>query len=48
MSLAPSPFAVAADKMWPDPNPFLNDPVGWVTSTTGEFMWSKQRQIAQP
>ena len=47
MSLAPSPFAVAADKMCPDPNPFLNEPVGWVTSTTGEFIWSKQRQIAQ-
>jgi hypothetical protein len=29
------------------PEPFLDDPVGWVTSTTGEFMWSKQRQIAQ-
>jgi hypothetical protein len=44
---APSPFAVAADLLWPDPNPYLDDPVGWVTSTTGEFMWSRQREIAQ-
>lgn len=44
---APSPFAVAADLLWPDPNPYLDEPVGWVSSTTGEFMWSRQREIAQ-
>jgi hypothetical protein len=43
---APSPFAVAADLLWPDPNPYLDNPAGRVTVTTGEFMSSRQREIA--
>ncbi|MCY0541570.1 hypothetical protein OVW21_26450, partial [Klebsiella pneumoniae] len=29
------------------PNPYLTDPVGWVQDRLGEFLWSKQREIAQ-
>jgi hypothetical protein len=47
VSLAPSPIAIAADLLRPEPNPYLEDPVGWVTATTGEFMWSLQREIAR-
>jgi hypothetical protein len=27
-------------------NPYVRDPVGWVRDRLGEFMWSKQREIA--
>src|SRR5688572_28358071 len=30
----------------PKPNPYLTDPVGWVQDRLGEFLWSKQREIA--
>lgn len=30
----------------PVPSPYATDPVGWVTDKTGEFLWSKQREIA--
>ena len=35
------------DRLWPKPNPFVNDPVGWIDDKLGEFLWSKQREIAQ-
>lgn len=35
------------DRLWPRPNPFVNDPVGWIDDKLGEFLWSKQREIAQ-
>jgi len=44
---APSPFAVAADLLWPDPNPYLNDPAGWANDRLGEFWWSGQREMAE-
>jgi Domain of unknown function (DUF4386) len=47
VTLAPNPFAIAADLLFPEPSTYLNDPVGWVAATTKEFMWSKQREIAQ-
>jgi hypothetical protein len=31
---------------FPEPNPCLNDPAGRVRDKVGEFMWSKQREIA--
>jgi len=34
-------------RLWPEPNPFVDDPVGWVDDKLGEFLWSKQRQIAE-
>ena len=46
MTLAPNPFAIAADLLFPAPSPYLRDPVGWVTSTLGEFWWSGQHRMA--
>lgn len=31
----------------PKVSPYLADPVGWVRDRLGEFLWSKQREIAQ-
>jgi hypothetical protein len=46
MGLAPSPFAIAAELLYPQPSPYLNDPVGWATNRLGEFWWSGHREIA--
>jgi hypothetical protein len=46
VTLAPNPFAIAADLLFPAPSPYLRDPVGWVTSTLGEFWWSGQHRMA--
>jgi hypothetical protein len=44
--IAPSPFAIAADLLFPEPSPYLKDPVAWATNRLGEFWWSGQREIA--
>ncbi|HEY6116778.1 MAG TPA: hypothetical protein VI172_12545 [Candidatus Dormibacteraeota bacterium] len=47
---APSqdPFEVAARMFEPPPvSPYVNDPVGWISERLGEFLWSKQREIAE-
>jgi hypothetical protein len=44
---ASSPSALAADLLFPKPNPVLRDPVGWVRDRLGEFMCSKQREVCQ-
>jgi hypothetical protein len=31
----------------PPENPYVRDPVGWVTSSLGEFWWSGQHRMAQ-
>jgi hypothetical protein len=36
-----------ADLLDPPDNPYVRDPVGWVTSTLGEFWWSGQHRMAQ-
>ena len=36
-----------ADLLDPPENPYVRDPLGWVTSTLGEFWWSGQREIAE-
>jgi hypothetical protein len=36
-----------ADLLDPPKNPYVRDPVGWVTSTLGEFWWSGQHRMAQ-
>lgn len=38
---------VAMARMFPEPNPWLADPVGWIDDKLGEFLWSKQREIAR-
>jgi hypothetical protein len=47
MSLAPSPFEVAADLLWPDANQYLDDPAGWAKDRLDEFWWSGQREMAE-
>jgi hypothetical protein len=42
-----SPWALFADLLDPPENPYVRDPVGWVTSTLGEFWWSGQHRMAQ-
>ena len=44
---APSFLDALADLWDPPPNPYLNDPVRWVEERTGEYLWSKQREIAE-
>jgi hypothetical protein len=46
VTVTPNPFAIAADLLFPQPNPYLRDPVGWVTHTLGEFWWSGQHRMA--
>jgi hypothetical protein len=46
MTVAPNPFAIAADLLFPEPSPYVSDPVGWATNRLGEFWWSGQREIA--
>lgn len=41
-----SVWEVAADLIDPPVHPYLRDPVGWATDRLGEFLWSKQREIA--
>jgi hypothetical protein len=41
-----SPWQIFADLLDPPQNPYVWDPVGWVTSTLGEF-WSGQHRMAQ-
>lgn len=42
------PFEVAARLFEPPPvSPYLADPVGWCQDRLGEFLWSKQREIAE-
>ena len=36
-----------ADLLDPPENPYVCDPVGWVTSSLGEFWWSGQHRMAQ-
>jgi hypothetical protein len=36
-----------ADLLDPPENPYVRDPVGWVTNSLGEFWWSGQHRMAQ-
>jgi len=49
VTLAPlSPWEAAARLFEPtQPDPYLHDPAGWVQARLGEFLWSKQRAIAE-
>ena len=46
MTLARSPWEVAADIIDPLPDPYVNDPVGWVRDELNEDLWSGQKWIA--
>ncbi|MFI6296844.1 hypothetical protein ACIBEJ_35005 [Nonomuraea sp. NPDC050790] len=47
--LADSALLRAADALddSAEPNPYLNNPVGWVKDRLGGHLWSKQREIAE-
>jgi len=34
-------------RMFPEPDPYADDPVAWITGRMSEFPWSKQREIAE-
>jgi hypothetical protein len=42
-----SPFAIAADLLDPPPNPYLNDPAGYVRDVLGEELWSGQVEMVE-
>jgi hypothetical protein len=46
-SVPTSPWQTFADLLDLPENPCVRDPVGWVTSTLGEFWWSGQHRMAQ-
>jgi hypothetical protein len=46
-SVPASAWQTFADLLDPPANPYVRDPVGWVRDRLGEFMWSKQREIAE-
>jgi hypothetical protein len=33
--------------LFPEPAPYMDDPVGWIEDVCGEFVWSKQREICE-
>lgn len=39
--------SVLADLIAPRPNPYLDDPTGWVSDRLDEDLWSKQREVLQ-
>jgi hypothetical protein len=43
----PSPFAVAADLLFPKPHPYLNDPVGYVRDVLGAHPYSMQVRMLE-
>lgn len=46
-TLPPGTADAAVSRLFPEPSPFLNDPVGWVDDKLGEHLWSKQVEIAE-
>ena len=46
-TLALDPLAFLADIIDPQPDPFLDDPVGWLAERLDGFAWSKQREIME-
>lgn len=47
MALAPDPFRIALDTLYPPVNPYVDDPAGWVAATTKEHLWSDQVRIME-
>lgn len=46
-SVTRAQILAAADLFDPPPNPYQNDPVGWVEQRLGEALWSKEREILE-
>jgi hypothetical protein len=47
MTIVRSPLELAVEKLFPAPNPYLNDPVGWVRDVMGEQLWSMQGEMVE-
>lgn len=48
MTLTADPWEYAAQQFEPRPtSPYLNNPAGWVHDRLGEYLWSKQHEVAQ-
>lgn len=47
MTIARSPWEIAADLLFPPPDPYLGDPIAWGTEKLQEHYWSKQREILE-
>lgn len=47
MQLPASVRSRAAKAMFPPPDPYVNDPYGWVTRKCRQWLWSKQRKIME-
>lgn len=44
---SPSPWALAAERFDPTPDPYLSDPAGWVADRLGDHLWSSQVTICE-
>ena len=47
MTAGPHPLAIAADLLFPPPNPYLHDLAGYVRDVLGEQRWSGQVEMAE-
>jgi hypothetical protein len=45
MTLTRSPLELAVEKLFPKPDPYLNDPAGWIRDELGWSLWSKQVEL---
>lgn len=45
--LPPGTVDAAVRLMFPEPAPYTDDPVGWITDVTGDHVWSKQAEICR-
>jgi len=43
--LPPNTITVALDRLYPKPDPWSDDPAGWITGRLDEHVWSKQVEI---
>ena len=43
----PNPFAIAADLLFPPPNPYLHGPAGYLRDVLGEELWSGQVEMVE-
>jgi hypothetical protein len=47
MTVAPNPFAIAADLLFPPEHPYRHDPAGYVRDVLGEELWSGQVEMVE-
>ena len=46
-TLPPGAIDSAIERLFPPPNPYINDPVGWVEKKLGKHLWSMQKEILE-